>query len=335
MGNTVYIDPQSGEQFEINPKDVSKVVFNPLKPQYFGPMAEKGDFIPGFYKLSVLPLIPSLTKDTNLQKLNAQMERQSLGIVVFASGNKVGTKLNENGVIQSLYNDKGEFAFNEINLMTEQSTYNKYWGIQVDMGSKSKTKVISGTQMAKQVINGLFSKGEAKAMRFITPEGKLTEKSSEETDRRVKEYLEVNSKRIQLGLKVLVKDLGLRKEEGEYVVDNGQEFISKLQQEASSLCSNFLINSAMASRLLLAFSSIASNLAESSSTDSFDTVFSGSVTLNFSASTLASLSFSISAFNCSINLPTDSHKTLFCSAKSSFTLVSSILFLISFLCATI
>ena len=116
--------------------------------------------------------------------------------------------------------------------MTEQNTYYKYWGIQVDMGSKSKSKVISGTQMAKQVINGLFSMGTAKAMRFVTPDGKLTEKSSEETDKRVKEYLEANRKRIQLGLNSLVKDLGLRKEDGEYVVDNGQEFINKLQQEA-------------------------------------------------------------------------------------------------------
>ena len=83
-GKLTYTDPQSGESFPIDKNRVNGVVFNPLKPQHFGPLAEEG-FVMGFYKLSVFPLVPSVIKGTSLETLNNQMELQNTGMVVFGS----------------------------------------------------------------------------------------------------------------------------------------------------------------------------------------------------------------------------------------------------------
>lgn len=228
IGRTTYMNPKTGEiEFNIEKNNISKVVFNALKPQHFGPMAEEG-FIPGFYKLSVLPLLPKVIENfPNLKALNTQLEEQKTGLAVFASGNKIGTKLNANGVVQDIYDENGKFAFSKTNPMVTQDTYYKYWGIQVDMGNKSKNKVVWGTQMAKHMLNNLFSAGAAKEMKF-TLNGEQVG-----TAAIVKKYLDLNSKRIELGYNQLVKKLGLTVDnEGNITSKDSQKLIDTLKQQA-------------------------------------------------------------------------------------------------------
>jgi Fe-S cluster biosynthesis and repair protein YggX len=228
-GNKDYVDPKTGETWKINVSDAEKIVFNPLKPQHFGPLAEEG-FIPGLYKLSLVPLIPSLVRQNNLSKLNTQMELQQSGIVVFASANTVGTKLNDNGTMQEMYKN-GEFAFNNENRMLTQNTYYKYWGIQVDMGNKSKNKVVTGTQMMKHIFNGLFSGGVPQIMRFVDYKGNLTTKNTQEV---FDTYLKLNEERLKLGLQELIESLGLTKVGENYAVKDAKVFIEKVRSEAIS-----------------------------------------------------------------------------------------------------
>lgn len=191
-------------------------VANSLKPQHFGPLAEDG-FVVGFYKLSVFPLLPSVTKEfPQLENLRKGMKRTGTGIAVFKSANKVGTKLNENGKVQELYNDQGEFAYQDKDFIT-QDTYYKHWGIQVDMGSKTKKKVVSGTQMAKQIINGIYENGQPKNEKL----GELT-----------KEYLSLNAERITIGLAQLVDSLGMKIEGSNFRVENPQMIIDRFKKEA-------------------------------------------------------------------------------------------------------
>jgi hypothetical protein len=226
IGRNTYLDPKSGEElFPINAERVSKIVFNALKPQHFGPLAEGFNgvdtegFIPGFYKLSVMPILPKVAEQfPNLNKLNKQMELQETGLVVFASGNKVGTKLDKNGAIQPVYNNEGKFNFSESNKMVTQDTYYKYWGIQVDMGNKSKKQVIWGTQMAKQVINALTEFGEAK---------------NPEAAGLLSRYLSLNNQRIQFGFNELLEKFGLEyNKSGELISKNPQQLIDTLKERA-------------------------------------------------------------------------------------------------------
>ena len=238
---TFYGEHKGGSVEEVLKKAKHPVVFNPLKPQYFGPMADHPDlFIPGFYKLSVIPLVPSLMTNhegsyRGLNKLRYWMQQNQVGITVFESGNKVGTKLN-NGKVQSLYNDEGSI---DLSNSITQETYYKYWGIQLETGNKVKKSVVSGTQMLKHVLNTAFLKGVPRAMRFVSDykKGTYTEASTTETVKRVEEYIKLSAKRIEIGKKELIKTLGLTQEEnGDYKLNpEGIDSLFKtLKKEAIS-----------------------------------------------------------------------------------------------------
>jgi len=210
-----YVDPVTGTSFKVDYNRVKNVTFNPLKPQHFGALAENG-FILALYKISVYPLLPKLKEDFPvLDSLNKQMELQKTGVVLFASGNKVGTKLKD-GKIQELYNSENKFAFDKNNKMTTQDSYYKFWGEQVSMGNKVKPKVVTGTQMMKQVINSLFN--------FGSPTSSVSGK--------VNKLFSINKSLIEVGKKLLVNDLGIEEVNGNYTVKDATVLINKLQKEA-------------------------------------------------------------------------------------------------------
>jgi len=197
--------------------DPSKLpVATPLKPQYMGPLATN-ETVTGFYKTSLLPLLPSVTKGfKQLEAMRIALTHQSIGIGMFESGSKGATRLNENGVVQPFYNENGEFAYNNAPMVT-QDTYYKHWGIQQDMGFKSKKKVVSGTQMAKQIVNGIFENGLPK---------------DEKLGRDALEYFALNEDRIKIGLRQLVNELGLVKEGESYRVSDLNSMIERFRSEA-------------------------------------------------------------------------------------------------------
>ena len=228
--NTSFYGEKQGQ--EITPKDFKGTILNPLKLQHFGPMATE-ELVPGFYKLSVMPLIPSVYDGfSNLEALANKMNELQVGITVFESGNKVGTKLTD-GVVRSIYTN-GQPSIDLLNERDVQTTYHKYWGIQLDTGTKSKTKVVNATQIAKQILTNLYENGKPKAMRFVTDykKGTYSEKSSEETEKRVKEYIDLTAKRIEIGLKDLINELGIKEKDGSYKIDDISEFKNILRKEA-------------------------------------------------------------------------------------------------------
>lgn len=197
-------------------------VFNSLKPQHFGPLANVEGFKPSFYKLSLMPLIPSVLKalgDTNLSKLHELMIKNQVSVAVHYSANKgVTTKTNsitnEEGVLvtntehpfNDFYDKEGNFLVDSdstykgpLDLLT-QDTYWEYWGIQVDTGEHKHHDVVTGTQMMVQILNGLFDAGE------------ISEHFGENAPKvkaLAEEYISLNNQRIAIGRDQLVKELGL------------------------------------------------------------------------------------------------------------------------------
>lgn len=197
-------------------------VFNSLKPQHFGPLANVQGFKPSFYKLSLMPLIPSVLKalgDTNLSKLHEMMIKNQVSVAVHYSANKgVTTKTNsvtnEQGVLvtntehpfNDFYDKEGNFLVDSdgtykgpLDLLT-QDTYWEYWGIQVDTGEHKHHDVVTGTQMMVQILNGLFDAGEiSEHFGENAPKVKVL----------TNEYIDLNNQRIRLGRDQLIKELGL------------------------------------------------------------------------------------------------------------------------------
>jgi len=204
-------------------------VATPIKPQYMGPLAEEG-FKMGMYKLSLMPLLPSVTHDfAELDKLRKTLENQEIGIAVFRTGVKTEAVAypdadgNSEG-LQNFYSDDG--TFDENRTLHFQDTFYKFWGVQQEMGFKKKTRTITGSQMMKQILNGIFENGKVKD----DSEGGL--------GRPAKKYLKLNRKRIKIGVKLLVKDLGLelvttKKGKQKYKIHDVDRLIKTFTDEAN------------------------------------------------------------------------------------------------------
>jgi hypothetical protein len=189
--------------------DGTQVVFSMLKPQYFGPLAEVG-FIPGMYKLSLLPLRKAYRGAyPDMKRIMDSMDKNNVGILTFVSANKVGTKLNDGKL-----ND-----FFALDNAVTQDTYFKYWGIQLATGKSLKRESPYGSQFNKHLYNGLFNNG------------KPINKKAEQLATRLQK---LQDDRINYGLKQLTNRFGLVKNGDEsYSISNINELITTLESAAT------------------------------------------------------------------------------------------------------
>ncbi|MHC4379141.1 MAG: hypothetical protein ACYS26_21280, partial [Planctomycetota bacterium] len=185
------------------------VSFNPLKPQYFGPLAELG-YTTSMYKLSVMPLIPSVIGETNLNKLNNFMTLNNTGMIVYQSGNKVGTAANEDGSLTNFYDENGNVGLNttrrDYNL-PYQHIYYEFFGVQVSTGNTRKDSTSYGSQVHKQIMYEVHDGTGYKDMSF--PELGLNEASSVNTEKVMNRYLDLVGSRIKMGAASLRRRLGM------------------------------------------------------------------------------------------------------------------------------
>jgi len=239
--NSPYEEIRGGE---ITQADVEKDgYFLPtMKPQYFGPIKDSNFFVNSYYKLSLLPLLPSLVETRNLQKVADKMNKQKIGILVFSTGNKLGTRLGDANNpslpgIQSMYDTEGNIKDDV--LLTQDTSY-EYWGIQVNNSPKQKSNVSSGTQFLKQIESNLFYQGvpfdfqpdqgdRARNWMELSQTDRLAESA---TYRQINELRKLNKARQTTGTMQLIKRLGLEEEEvgGERFFKISKEKLPEVQK---------------------------------------------------------------------------------------------------------
>lgn len=216
--NGIVIDPHTKRVIDHKP---SKVI-NMLKPLYVGPYAELGS-ANGLTKTSFGILFPSLaSKYPNLQKTMDFMVDNQVGVVSFYSANKgITTKLSKEGKLNKLYDSDGEFNLNNLDFSDNgnavlQNTFYEFWGIQLDTGNKVKDKVITGTQMMKQIIGGLFKNGKI-------------DDNFNHLNNTVQEYISLNNERLNTGKDQMLTELDIREDEqGKWYIKDYNKFKKKL-----------------------------------------------------------------------------------------------------------
>lgn len=149
---------------DISSIDVSK--FFPVKKmQYWGPLKTSESSLPvvGFHKFSLLPLIPTLVKDTNLEVLHNKMVSQGIDYAAFGSSSKINT-ITADGKIDKFYEDKSAdesipaFA-NEGYKFTPNVIFLDYFKDQLETADSYKGKTIFLTQLRKLIEEGLMDQG--------------------------------------------------------------------------------------------------------------------------------------------------------------------------------
>ena len=207
-----------------------EVSFNPLKPQYFGPLAELG-YVTSMYKLSVIPLIPSVIGEKKLNKMSNFMALNNTGMIVYESGNKVGTATNEDGSLTKLYDENGKVGFNlrsKSHNLPYQHIYYEFFGIQVSTGNTRKDTTSYGSQVHKQIMYEVHDGTNYRDMSF--PELGIDEKSSVSTEKVMNHYLDLVGSRIKMGAASLRRRLGMVKmPNGTYEIEDVDKTIELLK----------------------------------------------------------------------------------------------------------
>jgi hypothetical protein len=215
---------------EIRNADGSLVVFTVAKPQHFGNLVEEG-FPPGMHKLSVMPILPEYIEQyPSFATIQKTLDQNNVGLLLFPTANKIGTAVNEQGQVPSTYKPKegkvrqGGEAVVDISDATVQYTFAKNWGIQLSTGTGFKTKVTTGTQLAKLIFSNIYENGGIK-------EGKEVLASLGE------ELLLINQSLIEVELENLINRFGIsyRVVDGEeiYNIENKEDLINFLIEEVS------------------------------------------------------------------------------------------------------
>ena len=135
-------------------------MFPPLKPQYFGPRMNVKDYIPTFYKFSVVPIYEGLfeNKDVQLNKLISEMKDKQIDMVLQESAVKVGA-LTVNGDTHPFYNPDGTIA--DLDIKYNQQINLKYFGTQLDIAPELHENVTYGTQFRSLIFSNIYSNGIA------------------------------------------------------------------------------------------------------------------------------------------------------------------------------
>lgn len=162
------------------------------KPQGFGPQEADSLYAPTMYKMSIMPLIPSMMKGRELEELMHSMQEQGKGLALFVSASKVANK-----VTNQLYDENGHINLGDN--LTEQTLDYKYMKMQLDIDPTTDNKVITGTQQAKIVLSNL-------AGRNLTVGDKLVS-----GDKLISAYNDLKNKITEKRLQSLVDKLGMTK----------------------------------------------------------------------------------------------------------------------------
>jgi len=129
--------------------------FPSRKLQYFGAIETEGLALTSFHKFSLAPLIPSVIKGTNLEKLHEKMMTEQLDYVTYESGEKVA-HITSDGKSDKFLNEDGtvnpaKFTVNTIYAENLKNVTN--------INTQYKGASIFSTQLRKLILEGLYEKG--------------------------------------------------------------------------------------------------------------------------------------------------------------------------------
>ena len=139
-------------------KDEVKLAFPAYKIQNYGPLA--GVQLPAFamHKFALFPIIPSVYKNSELEKLHKQMLKKNIQYVTFASGSKVAS-ISKDGSPDKIYADESKTQVLDDIDFTPNLVHIESLKKATAVGAKLKGKIKEPTQKKGILIDNLFDNG--------------------------------------------------------------------------------------------------------------------------------------------------------------------------------
>jgi protein-tyrosine-phosphatase len=177
----LYRKVAAGQQIGID--EVIKF-FPSYKLQYFGAVETEGLGLMSFNKFSLTPLIPSVVKGSNLEKLHDKMMDDQMDYVLFESGEKVG-HITSDGESDKFVNKDG--TVNTDITLTPNILFAENLKNVTNVNDEYKEVSVFSTQLRKLILEGLFERG---VIQTTDPSG-ITNKKVLDYINRVEEYSEI------------------------------------------------------------------------------------------------------------------------------------------------
>ena len=194
----------------VSSEEVAKT-FPPLKYQYFGPIVTEKLNVYAFHKFSLFPLVPTVIKGTNLEKLHNQMVRQNIHYSTFKSG----SKLADGTPPKQVFNESFEFNEGELN---SYKVHLQYLKDQVNISDEFKGSVRFSTQLRKLVLQYLYENGKP-----VSPKAQEL----------VEQYEKDIVTHIEKKLQEVYSDVGISKVGDSYSLEDRSKMVSYLKERLS------------------------------------------------------------------------------------------------------
>lgn len=132
------------------PNDQLSILLQPLKPFYYNRYydTELNKLTSSQIKYSVIPMIPTFIKDTQLETINNHMIKNNIDELIFESAEKVGSKQ-----INSIVDENGKLETSKLNKLNSKPFSNSHWRQQQEVPDHIKDTVNkAGVQIYKLII---------------------------------------------------------------------------------------------------------------------------------------------------------------------------------------
>jgi hypothetical protein len=166
------------------------------------------------HKFALMPLIPSVIKDKELENLHKQMLKNNVQYATFASGSKIGgVSSTTDGKVDQVFEEGGKKLKKDI-VFTINRIHGAYIKEAASVPSKLKGKVIFSTQLRKLVLEGLKEYGVA-----VSP---LAQELTDRYEGLVNFYSDLLKKDLE-------NEIGYRKDANGTYIGNPAKFLKLIQ----------------------------------------------------------------------------------------------------------
>lgn len=198
---------------KVNTRDVVEL-FPPYKLFYSGSIKEAMLPMTSVHKFSLMPLIPSVIKGSDLESLHDQMIDQDIAYSLFSTGSKI-SHISSNGTADVIYNDDIQKDIKTDIQFTRNTIYVDYLKNVTNVPKKLKKKTIYSTQFRKLILKDLYNRG------IITdPKAKS---AAEKYNTLIDAYMQILEQQ-------LLDEIGYKKVDGKYI-GNIENFLDLVQRE--------------------------------------------------------------------------------------------------------
>lgn len=220
----------------LTPEDMENLLFfTVMKGQYAGPLQTERLYVPAFHKYSLMPLIPSMIRGTNMEQVNFDLMKSGHDYATFASGSKIATIGNPEQFYTGENNQRRVNLSSDTTKFTTNTIFAAHFGEQLAIAPKWKKQIAFPTQLRKLIDTGLYAEGKPVDFGGTRIQWeRLTEGQKEMKSPfhgKANGFKKLIDQKSALAMEQLIKDAKIEKVDGKNVIKDFSSVVNMIKKE--------------------------------------------------------------------------------------------------------